>query len=215
MAAMMKRHVPALLAALTLLVSFAPLRAVNPARRDGSFRVLYGVEWGYDMQFVNAYHYNYTDGTEGFRVDDRKVKPTLYSNGHAAAHVTAEFAKRFALGFHAGYAGIQQRTRIFPMSLRFAYFMDSYTTDGNFVFLEGGAGIHEQRSTVSPFARIGYGYRMKLTKRASMDFSGSLRCTGDHPPIYDASIPGYVDEENVRRSDALYGALIFAISLNF
>ena len=212
---MMRRHVPALLAALALLVSFAPLRAVNPARRDGSFRVLYGVEWGYDMQFVDAYHYNYTDGTEGFRVDDRKVKPTLYSNGHAAAHMTAEFAEKFALGFHAGYAGIQQRTRIFPMSLRFSYFTESYMTDGNFVFLEGGAGIHEQRSTVSPFARAGYGHRIRLTRRASMDFSASLRCTEDHPPIYDASIPGYVDEENVRRSDALYGALIFSISLNF
>ena len=212
---MMRRHVPAILAALALLLSFAPLRAVNPARRDGGFRVLYGVEWGYDMQLLNAYHHNYTDESDGFRVDEKKVKPTLYSNGHAAAHVTTEFAEKFALGFHVGYAGIQQRTRFFPMSLRFAYFMDSYTADGNFVFLEGGAGIHEQRSTVSPFVRTGYGHRIRLTRRASMDFSASLRCTGDHPPIYDASIPGYVDEKNVRRSDALYGALIFSISLNF
>lgn len=211
----MKGHVPAVMAALALLVSFAPLRAGNPARRDAGIRVLYGVEWGYDMQLLDVHHYNYMDAADGFRVDERKVKPTLYSNGHATVHATAEFSERFAVGLYAGYAGIQQRTRFFPVSLRFTYFTGSCTTDGNFIFLEGGAGIHETRSTVSPFARTGYGYRMKLTRRASMDFSASVRCTGDHPPIYDTSIPGYVLEDLVRKSDAMYGALVFAVSLNF
>ena len=212
---MMKRWIPAVMAALALLVSFAPLRAGNPARRDVGFRVLYGVEWGYDMQLLDIHHYNYTDEADGFRVDERKVKPTLYSNGHATVHATAEFSERIAVGVYAGYAGIQQRTRFFPVALRFTYFTESCRTDGNFMFLEGGAGIHETRSTVSPFARAGYGYRMKLTRRASMDFSASVRCTEDHPPIYDRNIPGYVPEDLVRRSDAMYGALVFAVSLNF
>ncbi len=211
----MKGHVPAVMAALALLVSFAPLRAVEPARRDGAFRVLCGVEWGYDMQLLDAYHYNYMDAADGFRIDEKKVKPMLYSNGHATVHATAEFSERIAVGLYAGYSGIQQRTRFFPVSLRMSYFTGSCRTDGDFVFLEGGAGFHENRSTVSPFTKAGYGYRMKLTNRASLDFSASLRCTGDHPPIYDTSIPGYVDDENVRRSDAVYGALVFAISLNF
>ena len=212
---MTSRWIPAVTAALALLVSFAPLRAGNPARGDGGFRVLCGVEWGYDMMLMDAYHYNYTDESDGFRIDEKKVKPTLYSNGHAAVHATAEFSKRIAVGIYAGYAGIQQRTRFFPMSLRMTYFTESCRNDGDFVFLEGGAGIHESRSTVSPFARAGYGYRMRLTRRASMDFSASARFTGDNPPIYDKTIPGYVPEEFVRRSEAVYGALVFAVSLNF
>ena len=212
---MMKRLVPAVLAALALLLSFAPLRAVEPARRDSGIRFLYGFEWGYDMLLMNAYHHNYTDESDGFRIDEKRIKPTLYSNGHASLHATVEFSERIALGLYAGYSGIQQRSRFFPLSMRMSYFTGSCRDDGDFIFLEGGAGIHEQRSTVSPFARAGYGYRMKLTRRASMDFSVSVRLTEDHPPIYDASIPGYVPEEFVRRSDALYGAVVFAVSLNF
>jgi hypothetical protein len=48
-----------------------------------------------------------------------------------------------------------------------------------------------------------------------MDFTGSLRLAADHPPIYDDTIRDYVAEENIRRSDALYGAMVFSISLNF
>ena len=212
----MIRHLAAIFAAaLALLAGTAPARAGEPARQARSARVLYGIEWGYDLTLLNSYHRNYTDAVDGYRIDDEGVEAMFYSNGHATAHIDLEFARRFAIGLHAGYAGIQQRTRFYPMSLRFSYFAKSYNTDGSFCFLEGGAGIHENRTTVSPFGRLGYGYRLSLTRRASMDFSASARCAFDHPPIYDDSIRGYVEEENVRRSDALYGALVFSISLNF
>lgn len=211
----MTRRILILAAAVALLAGQSPLRAGEPAGREGSARLSCGIEWGYDATLVDAYHYNYTDVTDGYRIDKSKVEPMYYSNGHAAVHLTLEFARRWALGFNAGYAGIEQGTRFFPLALRSSYFFDSFRTDGKFVFLEGGAGFHETRKTVSPFGRAGYGYRMALSARKSMDLSASLRIASDHPPIYDSSIKGYVPEDNIRRSDALYGAVCFSIAINF
>ena len=210
----MRRHI-LLIITLTLLAETAPLRAGNPPGREGSARLSCGIEWGYDATVIDAYHYNYMDAADGFRIDEEAVKPMLYSNGHAMAHLTVEFARRWALGLYAGYAGVQQRTRIFPLALRSTYFKESFRDDGQFLFLEGGAGLHETRRSISPFGRLGYGYRAVLTRRSSIDFSASLRVTADHPPIYDSSIPGYVSDENIRRSDALYGAVILSVALNF
>jgi len=154
----MRRHIP-LLIALMLLAGTAPLRAGNPPGREGSARLSCGIEWGYDATVIDAYHYNYMDAADGFRIDEEAVKPMLYSNGHAMAHLTVEFARRWALGLYAGYAGVQQRTRIFPLALRSTYFMESFRDDGQFLFLEGGAGLHETRRSISPFGRLGYGYR--------------------------------------------------------
>jgi hypothetical protein len=210
----MRRHI-LLITALTLLAGSAPLRAGNPPGREGSARLSYGIEWGYDATVIDVYHYNYMDAADGFRIDDKAAKPMFYSNGHATAHLTLEFARRWALGLYAGYAGVQQRTRIFPLALRSTYFMESFRDDGQFLFLEGGAGLHETRKSISPFGRLGYGYRAVLSRRSSIDFSASLRVTADHPPIYDSSIPGYVSDEDIRRSDALYGAVLLSVALNF
>jgi hypothetical protein len=210
----MRRHI-LLITALTLLAGAAPLRAGNPPVREGSARLSCGIEWGYDATVIDVYHYNYLDATDGFRIDDKAAKPMIYSNGHVMAHLTVEFARRWALGLYAGYAGVQQRTRLFPLTLRSTYFMESFRDDGQFLFLEGGAGLHETRKSISPSGRLGYGYRAVLSRRSSIDFSASLRVTADHPPIYDSSIPGYVSDENIRRSDALYGAVLLSVALNF
>ena len=211
----MRRFIPIIAAALALLAGTVPLLAGNPPGREGSARLSYGIEWGYDATVLDAYHYNYTDPTDGFRIDDKAVKGMYYSNGHVMANLTLGFARRWALGLHAGYAGIKQRTRFFPLAVRCTYYMDSFRTDSQFMFAEGGAGFHETRKAISPYGRLGYGYRSVLNKRSSIDFSASLRVAADHPPIYDNTKPGYIPEENVRRSDVLYGALMLSVALNF
>ena len=202
-------------AAFALLAGQSTVLAGNPARQEGSARLSFDVEWGYDATLINIYHYNYMETTDGFRIDEKAARPMYYSNGHASAGITLEFARRWALGLHAGYAGIQQRTRCFPLSLRATYFMDSFFEDGAFAFIEGGAGIQEARRNFPAFGRIGYGYRTILDKNCSLDISGSLRAVYDHPMIYDVSIPGYIPQENIRRSDALYGTACISIAINF
>ena len=211
----MKRFILIVAAAVALLAGQSPLQAGNPARREGSARLSGRIEWGHDATLVNIYHYNYMEPVDGFRIDDKAFKPMYYSNGHATLGLTLEFARRWALGVNAGYAGIQQRTRFFPIALRTTYFTDSYLEDGTFIFVEGGAGIQEARRNFPSFGRVGYGYRAILGGRCSLDLSGSLRIVYDHPQIYDSSIPGYVPQENIRRSDALYGAACISIGINF
>ena len=211
----MKRLILIVAAAVALLAGQSPLQAVNPARQEGSARLSGRVEWGHDATLADIYHYNYMEPTDGFRIDDKAFKPMYYSNGHATLGLTLEFARRWALGVNAGYAGIQQRTRFFPIALRTTYFTNSYREDGSFYFVEGGAGIQEARKNYPSFGRLGYGYRIVLSRRSSLDFSGSFRAVYDHPQIYDSSIPGYVPQENIRRSDAVYGAFCISIAINF
>lgn len=211
----MSRHILIVAAAFALLAGTGSVRAENPPGKEGSARLSFGVEWGYDATVLELHHYNYMDAADGFRIDDESATPMFYSNGHATAHVTLEFARRWALGINAGYAGVFQRTRIFPLALRSTFYFDSFRSDGQFIFLEGGAGLHETRKSVSPVARIGYGYRAVLSRKSSIDFLASIRTVADHPPIYDSSIPGYIADEDIRRSDALYNALILSVALNF
>ena len=211
----MKRLILIVAAAVALLAGQSPLQAGNPARREGSARLSGRVEWGHDATLADIYHYNYMEPTDGFRIDDKAFKPMYYSNGHATLGLTLEFARRWALGVNAGYAGIQQRTRFFPIALRTTYFTNSYREDGSFYFVEGGAGIQEARRNYPKFGRLGYGYRAVLSRRSSLDFSGSFRAVYDHPQIYDSSIPGYIPQENIRRSDAVYGAFCISIGINF
>ena len=211
----MKKLFPIVAAAFALLAGTGPIQAENPPGKERSARLSYGLEWGYDATVLELHHYNYMDATDGFRIDEKATTPMFYSNGHAIAHITLEFARRYALGLRAGYTGVFQRTRIFPLALRGTFFFNSFRTDGQFIYIEGGAGLHEMRKSVSPFGRLGYGYRFVLSRKCSMDFEASLRTVADHPPIYDSTISEYVAEDNVRRSDALYNAFILSVALNF
>ena len=211
----MKRIVPIILALVLIQCANMPLLAGNPAGNGGSTRIVFSLNWGYDATILDIYHFNYIHPNDGYRVDEQKVKPMLYSNGNAAAGISVEFARHFSLGIYGGYAGVQQRTRLFPLSLKAAYYFNSYAVDGTFITLEGGAGFHEKRDDISPFSKVGYGWRMKLGKKSSMDLGLNLRITADHPPVYDASIYGYVPEENMRRSDAVYSSVGIGIGLNF
>ena len=202
-------------AAMMLLAGLVPLLAGNPAGREGSARLSVGIEWGYDATLADIFHQNYLHPYEGYRIDKKGLKAKFYPNAHAAASLTFGFAKKYAVGLHAGYSGIDQGVRHFPLSLRATYFMDSYMTDGQFVFLEGGAGFRDNFQKISPLGRLGYGYRISLSRRWSLDLSGSLRAVYDHPTIYDQDIRAYIDTEDVRRSDSVYMAAILSIGLNF
>ena len=71
----MRRHILIIAAALALLTGTCPVLAGNPPGREGSARLSYGIEWGYDATMLNVYHYNYMDSADGFRIDDEAVKP--------------------------------------------------------------------------------------------------------------------------------------------
>lgn len=175
----------------------------------------YGVEWGYTATFFDYYHSNYFDPDVGYRIDNIETQFYLYSNAHVAAKIGVEFCRHYAVTLLAGYAGIKQDRRIFPVTVRAAFFPVSVSEDGWQFFGEGGAGLHHSSEPYSILGKLGAGYRIKLSRKSSLDFLSYLRLSTDHPGIYSMDIAGHIPEELVRRSDGLYGSLNFSISLNF
>ena len=196
--------------------------ALQSAARTGSgvlkgesVHVKYGIEWGYLASFMNTYHTVYFDPDAGYRIDGRGTDLFLYSNGYASAKLGVEFLKHYSATVLAGYCGIRQDRRVFPLTLRASYFFRSYEESGPLAFLEGGAGINFIEETAPMLCKAGYGYRLKMSRKSSLDLMVSAQLSGDHPGIYNPEIPGYVPDILVRRSDALYGACCFSIAINF
>ena len=58
---MIGRWIGIIAAMVALLSDPILLQAGNPARGEGSVRLAYGIEWGFDPILLEAHHYNYTD----------------------------------------------------------------------------------------------------------------------------------------------------------
>lgn len=175
----------------------------------------YGVEWGYDATFMDKFHSVYFDPDVGYRIDAEGTKLMLYSNGYASARIGVEFLKHYSMTFLAGYCGVKQGRRIFPFTLRATYFIDSYDISGFMAFCEGGRGVHYGSDVNIILAKFGAGYRLKMSKRSSLDFMASVQLTKDHPGIYNPEIPGYIPDFYVRRSDDLFGSFNLSCAISF
>lgn len=184
-------------------------------REWGSPEVKYGVEWGYTATFLDAARYDYVDPVDGYRVDESTVDAYLYSNAHVSANIGIYFGNHFCTAIYAGYEGIKQDKRIFPVTVRASYYFKDYRSDGAFCFLEGGTGIHPNDKFVSNIGRIGAGYRLSLSRKGSLDLLMSLKLTGDRPEIANIHTGYPVPEHYIRYSNALYGAATLGIALNF
>lgn len=201
-----------------LLVIIQLPSAAQPGSKvlgEGKMHIRYGVEWGYSATFLNNFHSVYFDPDAGYRIDQKGTDFFLYSNGYVSAKAGVELFRHYSATIIAGYAGIKQDRRIVPVSLRAGYHFNSYDTSGSMVFIEGGAGLHPLEETASFLYKAGFGYRVMMSRKSSLDFMASVYLAGDHPGIYNQDIPGYIPGILVRRSDACYAAISFSIAINF
>ena len=177
----------------------------------------YGVEWGYTASVFEAYHYNYTSPSSGARINTRDSHLSYKSNGHIYGFVGARFARHFALDAAAGWAGLYEARRMFPLTLRSSFFFRGYDRDGWKAFLEGGCCLGESYAGKAVgIARMGSGYRVILDRNFALDLSLSLQGVLDHPvDVYDKVREERIPNESLRRSDCNYVSLNFSISLCF
>lgn len=187
-------------------------------------KLKYGIEWGYTATFFEHYHSNFFDPDVGYRIDNIEDKVYLYSNANVAARIGVNMFNHYSLTMLAGYAGVKQDRRTFPLTFRATYFPISYEQDGWMFFGEGGMGLPLNTKKindiysddVSYFGKAGAGYRMKLSKKSSLDFNAYLQLVAkDHPYIYNMDKSEPVPDVFVRRSDGFYGSLNLSIALEF
>lgn len=206
------KRLTSILAAMLFMAFLGPVSHAQEKGRDAFY---FGLEWGYSATILDAYHYNYVESVDGYRVDEKGCKLIMNSNGNLLLKGGIHFSKHIATELMAGWAGIKQGRQVVPILLKETYSINRYNQDGWLVFLTEGVGLRSDNNKHSLMSQAGTGYRIALSRRGSMDFLCSLQLSTDHPNVKDNNTGTFVPAENLRKSDSIYTALNFSISLNF
>lgn len=201
---------------VTAVVTAAAAAKLGAAGVLDGTRVRGALEWGYCATCMHHYHNDYIDETDGYRIDVTDTKWLMYSNAFLQAGVNLETMKHFSLGLYAGFAGVYQERRVFPATLRLTYFYKDYADSGFFTFVEGGmAFVFDDTDQKNQIARLGGGYRCRLSSRNSLDFNFFVQTVTDHPDIYNMNTSDKVRRVYLNCSDSRYAAAVFSVSFIF
>ncbi len=155
-----------------------------------SSRLTYGLEWGYVATIYSNYYY-YFLAPEGYRVEDKGSRLKLHNNAEIYAHVGYNFNSRWNLSLYVGYEGLADFHKAVPISLRLTrFFGQEQMEDRWFFYGDVGSGICLKISPQEIFTgKLGFGYRMALSMKTSLDFIMAARLTYTHPQIFYEMIP--------------------------
>ena len=200
---------------LALSVSITGAAQENSARAID--RIRFSCEWGYVQTIYHDYHFNILS-EEGYRINESFYGFSPHPNGLlllGAGFVVP--AEKLMISIHGGYSGIHEGNRVIPALLRVSFFPLTIQDDGMFYYAQSGAGFHLPaglKTRVSLMSGLGAGYRIALSERFSLDLILTAMAAFSHPPVPNPEGPGFVAEQNVRTSDAHYGALSLTIAVN-
>lgn len=200
---------------LALSVSITGAAQDNTARAID--RIRFSCEWGYVQTIYHDYHFNILS-EEGYRINESFYGFSPHPNGLlllGAGFVVP--AEKLMISIHGGYSGIHEGNRVIPALLRVSFFPRTIQDDGMFYYAQSGAGFHLPaglKTRVSLMSGLGAGYRIALSERFSLDLILTAMAAFSHPPVPNPEGPGFVAEQNVRTSDAHYGALSLTIAVN-
>lgn len=195
------------------------LAACSSAAAARSPLLRYGLEWGFTPTLLASYHFNYISD-EGYRVNDQGGGGYFAANGSILAHFGVNVTETFSLSLLSGAVGISEGNRVFPAMLRVSAYPKGVSSDGIFIFADGGVGFHADNPNTptkknAVLASLGGGYRFALSRSISFDLLASLRGAYDHASILNPDGPGYIPEQNIRRNNAGYIALNISAALTF
>lgn len=200
---------------LALCVSITGAAQENTARAID--RIRFSCEWGYVQTIYHDYHFNILS-EEGYRINESFYGFSPHPNGLlllGAGFVVP--AEKLMISIHGGYSGIHEGNRVIPALLRVSFFPRTIQDDGMFYYAQAGTGFHLPaglKTRVSLMSGLGAGYRIALSERFSLDLILTAMAAFSHPPVPNPEGPGFVAEQNVRTSDAHYGALSLTIAVN-
>ncbi|MBO8445287.1 MAG: hypothetical protein IAC23_06300 [Bacteroidetes bacterium] len=202
---------------LMILMQAGPvLNAGNPDRPFP--RMTFGVEGNFLLNFGAWRHFNYI-ADEGYRVNIKDFRSSANANGQLLANVGCNISRRVNIALYAGIAGLYEDKAAIPVSVRVTVLYGQNPLKCRwFSFADAGAGIGSfYEKDVSPFAKLGGGYRISLSRSVKLDFMIAYQLLASHPGVTEEidGVPTPVTGTRLRRNDMLTNALSFGIGLNF
>ena len=211
----MTRRKVLIVSILTLVSSWASAQSRMPDTWFfNHFRV--GMEWGYSQCFFLYRNYNIFS-EEGYRIHEQYDILFVRPNGVISGQVGVDFARKFNVAIYAGYIGVGEDNRLYPLQLRASFFPHTTAEQGVFAYLQGGPAWHTLSGgyNLGWMGVLGSGWRFPLSADCNLDLLVGFKCLWDHPLIPNPDGPGYTPAHNIRRNDAGYCALDLTIAVNF
>ena len=177
-------------------------------------RLTYGVEWGYIGVFYSGYHYNFF-APEGYRADPRNYKFMYMSNAEAYLHLGYNIDANHNISAYAGISAIERYHHTIPVSIRFTrYSGNDHMKDRWFTFIDLGSGISIKKHPQAILTgKIGWGYRISLSRDTKLDFLMAYRAVLTHPDIYHYG--EMIPFDSINRNNAYNSAISFGMALTF
>lgn len=175
-----------------------------------------GVEWGYKVSLYHKFHYNYLS-QEGVRINDQGKNFEAFSNGEIYGFAGAYLNDYINLSLYAGYSGIYNDRRVYPVSARATYYVKGRSNDGIKMFIDSGCAFAETFSKHGiVLGKAGLGYRFALDKNTGLDLNLTAEYAADHPTkVIDKYAGTIVTESDLRRCDFKHVLIGMSISLSF
>lgn len=195
---------------LVLLASVFPFCASAKARFEAS------AEWGVSPLLLSSELYSYYSN-QGFRVSegDGTMGFNYYTNAFLYATAGVNFAKYFGLAAKAGYAGLCEGYRVFPLGLRLLAYPSGYERDGVYLTADASVALHGGAAEDETLlGSIGIGYRHGLY--GSMGLKAFARvCGSTFSPLPVDPYEGVIPRSRVISSSRTCIALEIGIGIYF
>lgn len=199
-----------------LTVIWKPGKANEPFGSEAGMHLIsFGVEWGPQFTFFEAYEHNYLT-QDNINISDKKSTGKFHVNTSVLAFIGINFLEKANISLFGGIMGVNNGVSVYPVSLRGSWFFNGITSQGSFIYADGGVGLARNMSRKpSAIGKLAYGYRIPLGSRLKLDFSAGIGAVHDHPVVLDKETHTEVKPERIRKSDAIYCTAFTHITLSF
>ena len=190
------------------------LPSAGKAQTGSVPKLTFGAEWGYIGVVYSGYHYNFF-APEGYRADPRNYKFMYMSNAEAYLHLGYNIDANHNISAYAGISAIERYHHTIPVSIRFTrYSGNDHMKDRWFTFIDLGSGISIKKHPQAILTgKIGWGYRISLSRDTKLDFLMAYRAVLTHPDIYHYG--EMIPFDSINRNNAYNSAISFGMALTF
>lgn len=174
----------------------------------------FGAEWSFVASVQSGFHHNFFS-PEGYRVNLEGNTFRYKRDSDVYVHIGWNIDGSWNLALYAGYASVDEVIKILPVSLRSTrFFGNNPMADRWFTFIDLGSGLTLKRPLQEILAgKLGFGYRISLSRDTKLDFHLAARMTYTHKNIiYDNTM---IPFDKINRNNIYVGAVSAGMAVVF
>ncbi len=186
-------------------------RALCMERKGKRPLFTFGIEIDYASTIACTYHHNFRSA-EGYRVNEKESGFLYNGNGAVLVHAGLNLGRHYNLSLYAGYEGLADNFRVFPVSIRNTWlFGKKADHSGWLCYVDAGCGFRDAGGKPAITGKAGGGYRLSLSGKVNLDFLLSYRIAYAELPLVENG--ENVPESRIMRNNNYLSAINIGIGI--